>query len=477
MGIHNLVSLAGVFGLMAVAWVFSANRRRMNWRVILLGVALQLAVGVLVFRAPGSRQVFLWLNDAVYKTLDAAQEGQRFVFGRLALGPGETDASGQTSAAGFVLAFKALPSIIFFSAAMCVLYYWGIMPWIIRQFARVFTRLMRVSGAESLCAASNIFVGIESATTIRPYIEKMTRSELCVVLTAGMATIASSVMGLYVFMLCATFPTIAGHLISASVLSAPAAIVMSKILVPEDGKPLTLGVTPDLAFERPANAVEAVVDGAMTGLKLVMGVVALLVAFLGILAVLNLILAQAGRVCGASTPWTVQAVLGWAGYPFALLMGVPPRDAAAVGELIGARAVLTEVWSYGKLAELAAKGALSERSVVVTAYALCGFAHVASMAIFVGGVSALAPSRRKDISALALRALLAATLACFMTGAVAGALYRPGDAPLIRSPKTGAAPADPREPIYPACLTCPTGQTPPGDPPCPASLRCPKNAA
>ncbi len=410
--VYNFVSVGGLVALMAFAWLLSANRRRMNWRVIGWGVGIQLLIGALVFWTPGSREAFLWLNRVVVKLLDAATHGQKFLFGALAVEPG------RAGSLGFILAIQGLPLIIFFSAVMGLLYYWRVMPLIIRGFAWVFTRLMGISGAESLCTSSNIFVGIESATTIRPYLGRMTRSEFCTILTAGMATVASSVMGVYVLYLGPVFDTIAGHLISASVLSAPAAIVMSKILLPEDGQPATLGRHVDLSYERESGAVEAVISGAMAGVKLVVGVCALLIAFLGMIAVVNLALGW----CGLPA---LETLLGYVFYPFALVMGVPPEDAMAAAELLGLRSIATEVPAYEGLAKLAASGQLASpgRTFVVTAYALCGFAHVASLAIFVGGTAALVPERRRDLAAVGPRALLAATLACLMTGAVAGVFY------------------------------------------------------
>ena len=246
---YNLVSLVGIFVLLGVAWILSADRRNMNWRVIGWGVALQLLVAVFIFVVPAGARVFLVVNDVVVKVLESAGEGAFFVFGRLALGPGQVSEDGAESL-GFILAFQAFPTIIFFSALIAILYYIRLMPLVIKAFARVFTRLMRVSGAESLVVASNIFVGVESMLTVKPYLLRMTASELCTVLTAGMATVASNVLALYVLTLQQQFPTIAGHLVSASLLSAPAALVMSKILLPEADQPETLGVRVEPYYER-----------------------------------------------------------------------------------------------------------------------------------------------------------------------------------------------------------------------------------
>ena len=385
----------------------------MNRRVICWGVGIQLALGMFVFWTDLSRRFFLWLNDKVVAFLDAAQAGQKFLFGPLA---------DSAKTAGFVLALQALPVIIFFAALMALLYHWRIMPLIVRGFAWVFTRLMRVSGAESLCTASNIFVGIESATTVRPYLREMTRSELCTILTAGMATVASSTLAIYVLFLGEVFPTIAGHLISASILSAPAAIVMSKILLPEDGQPVTLGRSVAPHVEREPSAIASVISGAMAGVKLVVGICALLIAFLGLIAVVDLALGAFGGLIHVEL--SITRILGYVFRPLAAVIGVPWNDAGLVGEMLGTRFVATEVPAYMRLAEIMKAGRfVHPRSEVVTAYALCGFAHVASLAIFVGGIAALVPERRKELAAVGPRALLAATLACLMTGAVAGTFF------------------------------------------------------
>ncbi len=422
MSLYNLVSLAGIGVLLLVAWALSADRRAMNWRVIGWGVGLQLLFGLVVFVAlaplPARLNPLIWLNDLVNAVLASASAGSEFVFGELA----------RPAKLGFILAFQALPTIIFFSALMSVLYYWRVMPALISWFARLFSRLMGISGAESLSAASNIFVGIESALSIRPHLPAMTRSELCTVLSAGMATVASNVLALYVMALGETFPTIAAHLISASILSAPAAVVMSKMLLPESGTPETLGVRVIPHYERENNVFEAVINGANAGVKLIAGIVALLVAVLGIVALVNLGLGAlcggANRLFGTELTATLSGLCGVVMYPFAVVLGVPLADAWEVAKLIGLRSFETEVPAYFGLAAAVSSGAISSpRSVVICAYALCGFAHVASMAIFVGGVAALAPARTRVLSEVAFRALIGATLACLMTGAVAGTFF------------------------------------------------------
>jgi CNT family concentrative nucleoside transporter len=427
---YNLISLTGIFILLGFAWLCSANKRQMNWRVILWGTGLQMFFAFFIFVLPVGTKIFLFINNVVLKVLDSAGAGTRFLFGRLALPPGTTNAAGETSLGSF-LAFQAMPAIIFFAALMGVLYYYRIMPFLIQGFAYVFTRLMRISGAESLCVSSNIFVGIESALTIRPHLERMTASELNTILTAGMATVASSVLAFYTFILHNQFPTIAGHLVSASILSAPAALVMSKILLPESNTPETLGIHVKPEYSKENNVIEAVINGANAGVKLVVGVVALLLAFLGLVALLDLILGGVGnwvnQLLGLKIEWTLKNFLGILFYPFTLIIGIPSADAFEISKIIGERLIVTEGTAYQDLAVLISNNVLQHpRSIIICTYALCGFAHVASLAIFVGGISALVPKRTRDLSVLGPRALLAATLACLMTAAVAGTFYNQG---------------------------------------------------
>jgi CNT family concentrative nucleoside transporter len=422
---YNLVSLAGLFILMGLAWSFSSHRRRICPRVVVGGVVIQLVFGAFIFLVPAGSQFFLFMSRVVVKVLGVALEGARFCFGPLAIPPGEP------GSLGFILAFQGLAAIIFFASLMEILYFVRVMPFVVKLFARVFTRLMGTSGAESLCAASNIFVGIESATTVLPYLGTMTRSEICAVLTAGMATIASTVLGLYVLLLHQAFPAIAAHLMSASLLSAPAALVMSKLLLPETEQPETLGRVVEPHYERESNVIEAAIRGATAGGKLMLGVLVMLMAFLGLVALVNLGLDGVSgllhRWTGAMVSLRLEHLLAYAFTPLALVIGVPPADAFEVGKLLGMRAIMTEVPAYQELARLIREGLLHDgRSAVLASYALCGFSHIASVAIFVGGVAALAPNQTRTLSQTALRALAAATLACLMTAAVAGTFYGHG---------------------------------------------------
>jgi concentrative nucleoside transporter, CNT family len=430
MDTYNLVSFSGIFILIGLAWILSAERRNMNWRLIAWGVALQLAIAAFIFTVPAGAKAFLIVNDVAVNVIHSAGAGARFVFGRLALGPGQVGDNGEESL-GFMLAFQGFPTIIFFSALIAILYHFRIMPLLIKAFARVFTRLMRISGAESLVTASNIFVGVESMLTVKPHLPQMTRSETCTILTAGMATVSSNVLALYVFSLRNQFPMIAGHLVSASLLSAPAALVTSKILLPESEQPETLGVNVEPYYEKDSGLFEAIINGANAGVRMIVGIAALLIAVLGLVALVNLVLGGIGDrvnpIFGWQGQWSLKALCGYLFYPVTLVLGVPMADVREVSRIIGERLIVTEVTAYNDLAKVMQDGLLQyPRSAVITTYALCGFAHIASMAIFVGSLCALAPQRTKNIGPIAVRALIAATLACLMTGCVAGTFFTEG---------------------------------------------------
>ena len=420
--IYNAVSFSGMFILIGICWLFSSNRRKVNWKLVGWGVGLQLIFALFVFRIPVGMRLFLLLNDLVVKVVDASAAGAQFLFGPLALPPGTT------GSIGFILAFQALPTIIFFSALISILYFFNVMPVVIRWFATLFSRTMKLSGAESVSVASNIFVGVESTFTIRPHLPGMTRSELCTVLTTGMATVASNVLALYVFTLRNEFPMIAGHLVSASILSAPAAVVMSKVLLPEELAPETFGESIHPHYERESNLFEAIINGANAGVKVVVGVAALLVAVLGLVALFDVLIGTLGGKMNSllhiNFDWSLKGVLGILFYPFSLIMGVSPDDAGTVARIVGERTIATEVAGYQDLAKAIASGTLHHRrSIVITTYALCGFAHLASMAIFVGGIAALVPQKTRILSQIGIRALCGATAACLMTACTAGIFF------------------------------------------------------
>lgn len=378
-------SVAGFIVFAGIAWLLSSDRRKIAWRTIAWAVGLQLLLGLIIFRLPVSHGIFLVLNNAVLALLNASKSGSTFLFGPLAASPGES------GSVGFILVFQVLPVVIFFAAFTSVLYHLGVLQIFVRLFAKLFHKTMRISGAESLCGAANIFVGMESALVVRPFLDKMTRSELLVVLATGMATVASSTLGIYVAFLAGVFPQIAGHLISASVLAIPASVVMAKLLVPETETPQTLaGVPPEDESRRSKNLISAIIEGAMDGLKLAAGISALLIAILGFVALIDKILGASSSWLGMSEPLSFVRILSWLFYPFAFLLGLSAADVPVAARLLGERVILTEVFSYNHLAQLISSGQISDpRTVVILSYALCGFAHVAAVAIFVGGTAAL----------------------------------------------------------------------------------------
>jgi len=421
----NLVSVSGFVALATIAWLAGGCRRPLPWRTTIGSTTIMVVLGALVFLVPVTRIALIWLNDLVVATLGSSNAGAEFVFGPLAVAPGAATDNGEPSI-GFVLAAQVLPAVIFFSALMAVLYHLRLIQPVVRLFGRLFHRALGLSGAESLAGASNIFFGVESATTIRPYLERMTRSELLTVLTCCMATVASTTLAVYVLFLRDLFPQIAGHLVSASVLSIPAAAMVSKLMLPETGTPATLGRVPGI--DRSAvhgNTMSALTGGAWDGLKLAAGIACLLIAVLGVVALIDLGLTRLTLPFAEALggPIDLGRLLGWIFTPVAWLLGIEAADLTEAGRLLGERAIVTEIPSYRELAQLALDGAVSARTTLILSYALCGFAHVGSVGIFVGGIAALAPSRRDDLAALGLRALVGATLATLMTGALAGAFY------------------------------------------------------
>ena len=421
----NLISLLGLFGLGGLAWAVGGVRRPVPWRTVFGSGLLMLALGAVVFLLPQTRLLLLGVNELVVALLGASRVGAEFLFGPLVLSPGETTSAGEPSV-GFVLAAQVLPAVIFFAALMAACYHLGLIQPVIRLFARLFQKTLQLSGAEAVAGASNIFVGVESATTVRPYLAGMTRSELLTLLTCAMSTVASTTLALYVFFLKDTFPQIAGHLISASFLSIPAAVLVSKLILPESGKPETLGALPPIAESQPhGNTMAALSAGSWDGLKLAAGISTLLIAVLGLVGIVDLALEKATAPLSVwfGEPLNLERILGWLFTPLAWLLGLESSDLPGAAQLLGKRIVLTEVVAYQQLGEMASAKALSPRALLVLSYALCGFAHVASMGIFVGGIAALVPSRRNDLAALAFRALAGSTLATLMTGALAGLFF------------------------------------------------------
>lgn len=412
---HRLVSIIGIIALLGCAWLLSPHKKNINWRLLLWGLGFQTGFALFIFSSSAGSQFFLVINDLVVKVLEAAQAGSEFVFGRLAIPPGDGEQS-----LGSILAFQSFPTIIFFSSLMSILYFFRIMPWIIRGFAYIFTKLMKISGAESVVAASNIFVGIESAFTIKPHLKQMTYSELFTVLTVGMSTVASNILAIYIFSLKSEFPQIAGHLVSASFLSAPAALMISKLMMPEEQNPKTLGEHIKPHYEKENNLFSAIINGANSGVKLIVSIIALLIAVIGLVELLDMFLGLMGGWLGIDN-LSLKMILGYIFYPFTVILGIPLEDAGILSKIIGERVIVTEVTAYKDLADAIEQGLIqNKRSVIIATYALCGFAHFASMSIFIGGLSALVPKRTNELAKYSIKALIAATLACMLTGAIAG---------------------------------------------------------
>ncbi len=423
-GIYRLIAMAGFFIVLLLAWGTGA-RQTINRKTVFGSLTLIWFIGALVFWFPPSRTALKWINDGLVALLSASQKGSQFLFGPLALGPGQSLPDGTTSI-GFVLAMQVLPAVIFFSALVSALYYLDIMPAIVRTFGKLFHKTMNLSGAESLSASANIFVGIESSLTVKPWLANMTRSELLTLLTCMMATVASTVLGVYVIALIGVFPQIAGHLVSASVISIPCAVLVSKLSLPETQSPETLGTVPeesrDTSSERPANLMVALIDGGQQGARMAVGIATLLIVVLGLEALVDLILSILPEINNQSI--SVSRILGWLAWPFVVLLGLRPEEWQAASQILGSRFVETEVTAYFSLggAQSANPPAFSPRSFTAMSYALCGFVHFASLGIFIGGLAALIPDRMRELSLLGMRALWTAFLATLLTGCVAGVL-------------------------------------------------------
>jgi len=416
----RLVSLLGLVVFLLLAWVLSANRRRFPWRTVAMGIALQFACAVLVLKTALGRGFFEGVRYAVEQLGKCSDEGAALVFGPLAKAEALSGAFGPGNA--FVFAVTISATIILVSALSALLYHWGVLQRVVQGMAWVMQRLMRTSGSESLAAASNIFLGqTEAALVVKPYIIHMTRSEIMALMTAGMATIATGVMVVYSGQ---GIGMDAGHVLTASVLSAPASLLIAKIMVPElDSSETHAGAR--MRVERTdANSIDALCRGTSEGLTMAMNVMAMLIAFTALVSLMNMLVGGVQWLFAGCPegfrPVTLQNMLGYANAPFAWLMGVPAQDCARVGEALGQRIVLNEFVGYLSLAEH--KATLDPRSLTLATYALCGFANFASIGIQIGGIGALAPSRRPDLARLGLRAMVAGLLACYLTATIIGVL-------------------------------------------------------
>ena len=418
----QLMSLLGLASFIALAWAMSLNRRRFPVRIVVSGLLLQFLLAVVILKtAPGSA-FFTFANDAMAKVLAYADEGSRFVFGPLADKTLLGGAFGPANA--FVFFVTVTGTIIMVSALSSVLYHYNILQQVVKGIAWVMQRLMGTSGAESLAAAANIFMGqTEAPLVIKPYLKGVTRSELLAIMVPGMASIAGGVLAAYVaFGNAAGRLDMAGHLITASFMSAPAALLIAKIILPETEKSETAAGA-SAVLEKPArNGIDAVCLGASEGMALSLNVMAMLIAFVALVALANGLLGAAQGWVGIAAPVKLETIFGWLNAPCAWLIGVPWVDCEKIGEVLGTRIVLNEFVGYLSLTELQKSGAIGERSFTLATYALCGFANFSSIAIQIGGIGALAPERRGELAALGLRAMVGGLLACYMTATIVGLL-------------------------------------------------------
>jgi CNT family concentrative nucleoside transporter len=412
----------GVFGLavlISIAFVFSAERGEVDWKLVVSGIGLQLLFAIIVIIVPGGREFFEGLSSVFVRIISFAMEGAAFIFGPLA----------NPSNLGFIFAFQVLPTIIFFAALMAVLYHIGLMQKIVQGMAWVMLKVMRISGAESLSVAANVFVGqTEAPLVVRPYISKMTESELLTMMVGGMATIAGGVLAAYITMLGGADEAMrlfyAKHLLSASIMAAPATIVIAKILKPETEQSMTRGEVKLHVEKTATNVIEAAANGAADGWRLALNVGAMLLAFIALIAMIDYPLGWIGEVLGfdAATGRTLSlsTILGYLFSPLAWVIGVPWADAITVGGLIGEKVVTNEFVAYAHMNEI--QDSMGPKALLISTYALCGFANFSSIAIQIGGIGGIAPDRRSDLARLGLLAVLGGTLATMMTATIAGVL-------------------------------------------------------
>jgi len=409
--LHGLVGLAG---LVAIAWLLSENRRRVSWRLVLSGLFAQFLVAGLLLKVPGAKTAFLALDRVVDALAAATRAGTTFVFGYV--GGGAAPFAVEHPGESFVLAFQALPLVLLMSALSALLYHWRILPAVVRALSAVLERVFGLGGAVGMSAAAMPFLGmVESPLLIRPYLGRLSRGELFVVMTGGMATIAGTVMVLYATFLQGVIPDAVGHLLTAALVSVPAAVMVARVMVPDDAR---TGGGKD-TLQPYAGAMDAVVRGTVDGTGLLINIVAMLLVLVALVHLANSALSALPLVAGA--PLTLERGMGWAMAPLAWLMGIPAEEAATAGALMGTKTVLNELMAYLALAHLP-DGALAERSRIIMTYGLCGFANFGSLGILIAGLSSMAPERRAEVVNLGWRALVSGTLASCLTGAVVGLL-------------------------------------------------------
>ena len=415
-------AVLGIFVMCGICCLLSENRRKINWILVCKGMLLQMALAFLMLKTTVGLAVFGFLDKMVLKVLNCAGAGAEFVFSKALA---NSDFAGRIfgSEAAFIFAFQALPVIIFLSALVAMLYYCGIMQKVIYVFSLAMKKTLRISGAEACNTAANIFLGqTEAPLMVRPYIEKMTSSELFAVMVGGMATISGSTLATYVAMLKNYIPGIAGHMIAASIMSAPAAIVFSKIIYPETGMPVTMEKFTLRNDSADANIIDACSRGCVEGLHLALNVAAMLIGFLSVLALGNLIWGGMAGLCGWTECATLESLFGWIFSPFALLLGIPFDEMRYAGVMLSEKTILNEFVAYFHFATDLSKEefVLSQRTRVIISYALCGFSNIGSIGIQIAGIGGMAPGRRKDLSKMALKALVAGSFASFCTAVIAG---------------------------------------------------------
>jgi len=411
-----LLALQSAFGFLAflgIAWLLSENRRAFPWRIVAAGALLQIALAALLLKVPLAKAFFFELNDALLALEKATQEGTRFVFGFL--GGGEQPFEERPGTSSFVLAFRALPLMLVLSALTSLFFYWRILPAIVRAMSALLERTMGVGGAVGLSAGANVFVGmVEAPLFVRPYLKDMSRGELFIVMACGMAGIAGTVMVIYASVLSPIVPEAMGHILSASVISVPAAIVIGAVMVPPGGA-ATAG---RLAPASPAtSSMDAITRGTLDGLALLLGIVAMLIVLIALVSLVNLGLGLLPELGGA--PITLQRALGLVMAPLVWLAGIPWAEAVTAGALMGTKTVLNEFIAYFEMARLPAES-LAPRSRLIMTYCLCGFANFGSLGIMIGGMATMVPERREEIVDLGMRSIAAGTLATLMVGAVVG---------------------------------------------------------
>ena len=408
-------SLAGLLVFTGFAWLISENRTKVNFKIIIAGIVIQLVVGLILLKLPVFRNFFISLNRLVLSLEESTAAGTSVVFGYL--GGGKLPFAEKYPGASFILAFRALPLILLISALSALLFYWKILPLVVKSFSWALQKTMGLGGAEGLGVSANIFIGmVESPLFIRPYLNEMTRSEIFTLMTSGMATIAGTVMVIYAVILSDVIPDIMGHILTASIISVPAAIVISKIMVPETGRPTSGELT---SPEKSLSAMDAITKGTIQGIQLLINIIAMLIVLVALVHLINIILSLLPEF--GDQPVTLQRILGMVMAPAVWLMGVPWEEAPVAGTLMGTKTILNEFLAYLDMSRLA-PGVLSQKSLLIMTYAMCGFANPGSLGIMIGGMGTMAPERREEIVSLGFRSIVAGTLATCMTGAVVGIL-------------------------------------------------------